>query len=168
MDKGYCWAPSEIRVFSHGAQVYAAPTLIYHYAAVHQYKPPHEFLKALREGPRPPGQEYFDALTRLNLEWRRTTKGPPKDRISLSPSEDADCRNYLEKFGTLDDLEKTRLKLEEGLIVPFYRGFYSLVEDREDYLLFEGTVHFDSEKGSWYAMVDRKTFRYEFDTSQSA
>src|SRR5215510_9477905 len=33
----------EIRVFSKQGQVYAAPTLIYHYVAAHDYQPPSEF-----------------------------------------------------------------------------------------------------------------------------
>jgi len=60
---------AEIRVISSSGQIYAAPTLVYHYVAVHHYKPPDEFLQALREGPRPPNQEYFDVLSKLNLEW---------------------------------------------------------------------------------------------------
>ncbi len=64
---------SEIRVFSRDEKVYAAPTLIFHYVAVHHYDPPAEFLRALREGPHPPNQEYFDALSRLGLEWTKAT-----------------------------------------------------------------------------------------------
>jgi hypothetical protein len=63
----------EIRVFSQDGQIYAAPTMIYHYVAVHHYRPPEEFLQALREGPRPPSKEYFDSLARLDLEWSRTS-----------------------------------------------------------------------------------------------
>jgi hypothetical protein len=66
---------AEIRVFSRDGQIYAAPTLIYHYVAVHRYKPPDEFLEAMRAGPRPPSQEYFDVLARLNLEWSKTSTG---------------------------------------------------------------------------------------------
>jgi len=50
--------------------VYAAPNLIYHYVAAHHYKPPEEFLNALREGPKPPDREYFKRLEELGLEWR--------------------------------------------------------------------------------------------------
>jgi hypothetical protein len=50
--------------------VYAAPNLIYHYIEVHHYKPPDEFLNALREGPRPPDRKYFKRLEELGLEWR--------------------------------------------------------------------------------------------------
>jgi hypothetical protein len=58
--------------------VYAAPTLIYHYVSVHHYKPPGEFLHALREGPRPPSQEYFERLKEIDLEWRSTGSSPAK------------------------------------------------------------------------------------------
>jgi len=52
--------------------VFMAPTLIYHYVRIHQYKPPEEFLRALQEGPRPPDQEYFEHLRKVNLEWNQT------------------------------------------------------------------------------------------------
>jgi len=48
--------------------VYAAPTMIYHYVQAHYYKPPDEFLRALREGPKPPSREYFDLIKKLDLE----------------------------------------------------------------------------------------------------
>jgi len=47
--------------------IYAAPTLIYHYVEAHHYKPPEEFLRALREGPRPPGSEFLELLRKLNI-----------------------------------------------------------------------------------------------------
>jgi hypothetical protein len=58
----------------HG-HIYAAPTLIYHYVEAHHYKPPDEFLQALREGPRPPSQEYFAELAKLGVEWRKISGG---------------------------------------------------------------------------------------------
>jgi hypothetical protein len=73
---------AEVRVFSGDGRTYAGPTLIYHYVAVHHYKPPDEFMQALREGPRPPTQEYFDGLARLNLEWSRTSTGAGRFRFS--------------------------------------------------------------------------------------
>ena len=66
---------SEIRVFSGTGRIYAAPTLIYHYVAVHHYCPPDEFLRALREGPAPPSRGYFERLERLNLAWNETYPG---------------------------------------------------------------------------------------------
>lgn len=34
-------------------------------------------------------------------------------------------------------------------------------EGRPDDLLFEGRVHFDSEKEQWYALIDESSYRYE-------
>lgn len=67
---------SEIRVFSPTGQIYAAPTLVYHYAHIHQYKPPEEFLRALGESATPPGQEYLEQLKKSSLEWRKTSSPP--------------------------------------------------------------------------------------------
>src|SRR5262245_54271669 len=106
---------AEIRVFSRDGRIYAAPTLIYHYMAVHHYKPPDEFLHALREGPRPPRQEYFDILAKLNLEWNKTGRGAPKSRVLLHACADAEGRSYLEQIGTLSDIKRTGLTLSEGL-----------------------------------------------------
>jgi hypothetical protein len=66
---------AEIRVFSQDGRIYAAPNLIYHYVFAHHYRPPDEFLEALRTGPRPTSQEYFDILARLNLKWSKTSSG---------------------------------------------------------------------------------------------
>ena len=38
---------AEIRVSGKGGRVYAAPNLIYHYVAEHDYEPPKEFIDAL-------------------------------------------------------------------------------------------------------------------------
>ena len=157
---------AEIRVFSRDGRIYAAPTLLYHYVAVHHYKPPDEFLKALREGPRPPSREYFDALARLNLEWSKTSRGAAKNRIFLPPNAGPDGKNYLDKIGTLSDIKRTGLKLEEGLIVHFYRPDTNREDSRDD-LFFEGTVHFDFEKNQWYTVIDPRSYRHESETSQS-
>lgn len=53
--------------------VYAAPNLIYHYVQAHRYKPPDEFLSALRDGPRTNDEKYFQFLKDLGLEWRLTS-----------------------------------------------------------------------------------------------
>jgi hypothetical protein len=45
-------------------QIYAAPALIYHYVEAHHYRPPDEFLRALREGPKPSDLEYAEFLTK--------------------------------------------------------------------------------------------------------
>lgn len=80
---------AEIRVFSGDGRVYAAPTLIYPYVAVHHYKPPDEFIEALRTGPPPSSQEYFDILARLNLKTSSCGQSPRSD--SLLPNGLFEC-----------------------------------------------------------------------------
>jgi hypothetical protein len=63
---------AEIRVFSEQIQIYAAPTLIYHRVAAHQYRPPEEFLNALLNGSQPASREYLALLESLKLEWNST------------------------------------------------------------------------------------------------
>jgi hypothetical protein len=63
---------AEIRVFSNSGVIYAAPNLIYHYVAAHDYCPPDEFLRALKDGAGPGNKEYFDRLAEIGLEWRDT------------------------------------------------------------------------------------------------
>ena len=65
---------SEIRVFSANDIIYSAPTLLYHYMSVHHYRPPDEFLIALRNGPRPLMEGYFRRLNNIKLEWTKTSK----------------------------------------------------------------------------------------------
>jgi hypothetical protein len=60
---------AEIRIFSRSDEIYAAPNLIYHYVAVHDYQPPREFVDAALSGPRPDSNEYFDRLTLHGLTW---------------------------------------------------------------------------------------------------
>jgi hypothetical protein len=65
---------SEIRVFSKEGHAYAAPTLIYHYINTHHYRPPEEFVCALKEGPWPPSLDYFDRLENCDLGWEETLR----------------------------------------------------------------------------------------------
>lgn len=71
---------SEIRVFSVRGQIYAAPTLIYHYVHKHDYKPPDEFLCALRETAGPPAEQYFEQLRKFDLKWGKTLTPPSNPR----------------------------------------------------------------------------------------
>lgn len=73
---------SEIRVFDDGA-IYAAPTLIYHYVAAHQYRPSPAFVAALLRGPAPPDPAYFQKLEALALQWNRTSS--PRESGPLRP-----------------------------------------------------------------------------------
>src|SRR5262249_33821693 len=63
---------SEIRVFSESGEIYAAPTLIYHYVKEHHYQPPAQFVRALIAGPAPPSEAFFDRLRAVGLDWNRT------------------------------------------------------------------------------------------------
>jgi hypothetical protein len=71
---------AEIRVFADSGAIYAAPDLIYHYMAVHRYKPPDQFITALTAGPHPFSKEHLDRLAAVGLTWREKTAlaGIPK------------------------------------------------------------------------------------------
>jgi len=58
---------AEIRVFGERGRIYAAPNLLYHYVIVHHYKPPEEFVHALKYSPCPPEPEYLSRLEALGL-----------------------------------------------------------------------------------------------------
>lgn len=72
---------AEIRVFSKEGLIYAAPTLVYHYVRTHHYKPPEEFIRALKEGPKPPSQGYFAELNKRKLNWNETSAPAPQQRF---------------------------------------------------------------------------------------
>ena len=63
---------AEIRVISRSGEVFAAPTLIFHYVRDHHYCPPSAFLEALKSGERPPDAAYFKQLEAMGLEWNPT------------------------------------------------------------------------------------------------
>lgn len=66
---------SEIRVFADAGDIYAAPTLIYHYVVAHHYAPPAAFVRAVLAGPAPPDPAYFARLSQLGLDWSETSRG---------------------------------------------------------------------------------------------
>ncbi len=55
----------EIRVIGKSA-IYAAPTLIFHYVTIHNYRPPDEFIEAVLNGPRPDSEEHKAILAKLH------------------------------------------------------------------------------------------------------
>jgi hypothetical protein len=65
-----------------GIQIYAAPTLIYHYIEAHHYKPPDEFVDAVLNGLAPSSPEYFDRLNRLGVQWSKTSAWEPRQPLS--------------------------------------------------------------------------------------
>jgi hypothetical protein len=58
---------AQIIVFGRRDKIYVAPNMIYHYVTVHHYKPPDEFIQALRDGPCPPEPEYVERLKTSGL-----------------------------------------------------------------------------------------------------
>jgi hypothetical protein len=59
---------AEIRVLSRSGEIFAAPNMIYHYMAIHDYDPPEPFIDALVTGPRVSSQEYMQRLAAAGLE----------------------------------------------------------------------------------------------------
>jgi hypothetical protein len=56
---------SEIRVIGE-EEIYAAPTLIYHYVLAHDYRPPEVFVQAVLSGPQPESAEHRAIINTLN------------------------------------------------------------------------------------------------------
>jgi hypothetical protein len=80
---------AEIRVFAESGAVYAAPDLIYHYMVVHRYKPPDQFISALKAAPHPFSKVYLDRLTAAGLAWREKTalaSIPKRVRFEKTPN----------------------------------------------------------------------------------
>lgn len=80
---------AEIRVFSESGAIYAAPDLIYHYLVVHRYKPPDQFIAALKAGAHPFSKAYLDRLTAVGLAWREKTaltSIPKRFRFEKTPN----------------------------------------------------------------------------------
>jgi hypothetical protein len=59
----------EIRVMGE-EEIYAAPSLIYHYVVAHGYRPPDGFVEAVRHGPRPGSDEHRALVRTLNAGRR--------------------------------------------------------------------------------------------------
>lgn len=83
-------------------------------------------------------------------------------RISLYPYAGPGGRNYFKQIGTTQDIMLQEIRLSEGLQLGFYcedQGDDGMLDE----LLFEGTVHFDHEKGEWYAIIDGNSYRHASD-----
>jgi|ERR1700733_985207 len=145
---------SEIRVFSAAGDIYAAPTLIYHYAKDHGYKPPEAFIQALNTQAAPPSAEYFDQLAQASLEWRETLASPEAvptyQPFALQfPS---DNRGNLTFAGTSEiRLRDIALLLIGGLIVSTVLGLIGIVLVRSftDSKFVAGIVAASTLYGSW-------------------
>jgi len=84
------------------------------------------------------------------------TENPPK--IYLYPYAGKGGKNYFKQIGTKQDLALNKIHLTEGMKLHFYCGD-SALEPKQHELVFEGTVHFDSDKKEWYAIIDESTYR---------
>jgi hypothetical protein len=84
------------------------------------------------------------------------------DRIFLYPYAGPGGRNYFKQIGTTQDVMLNDIKLEEGLRLRFYCEDAD-DEGKPDELLFEGIVHFDSDKKQWYAIIDENSYCHASD-----
>lgn len=86
-DRKLLLGDAEIRVFSAEGEIFAAPTMLLHYITVHNYLPPPSFLNAVKNGPVPPMQDYFDQLKAQDDEWVETStrEHPVERRPPLPP-----------------------------------------------------------------------------------
>lgn len=80
------------------------------------------------------------------------------DRIFLYPNAGSGGRNYIKQQGTLQDIEKLHIVLEENLVLHFYCDDADDAGKPDD-LIFEGTAHFDPETKSWYVVIDEDSYR---------
>ena len=75
--------------------------------------------------------------------------------------------HYLDRIGTVDDMARSGLVLNEGMIVTFY-DYDASEKAADDKLLFDGTVHYEAAQQKWYALIDWTSFRHESDEASSA
>jgi hypothetical protein len=83
------------------------------------------------------------------------------ERIFLYPFAGPGGRNYFKQIGTAQDVILSDIKLEEGVRLSFYCEDVD-DEGRPDELLFDGTVHFDFDKGQWYTITDENSYHHAF------
>jgi hypothetical protein len=72
---------------------------------------------------------------------------------------------YLTQVGTQRDLEAFGITLEEGLRLTFY-DYDASDTCEKGRLIFEGTVHYDQQKGQWFAVPDPSSFHFEPDSPE--
>ena len=69
---------AELRVLSPTGEIFAAPNLIYHYMAVHDYSPPEPFIDAVMNGPQLSSAEYLSRLAAVGLVPKPTLRPRPE------------------------------------------------------------------------------------------
>src|SRR5207253_72063 len=75
---------AEIRVFSNDGIIYAAPNLIFHYVAAHEYDPPEEFKQAVRTGPPPESKKFVSLLYQAGNRSQVAKSADPSQDPSAS------------------------------------------------------------------------------------
>jgi hypothetical protein len=93
---------------------------------------------------------------------QESRKGVLSRRTYLYPYAGPGGKNYLRQLGTKDDIAKTGTILREGMRLSFWNDD-SNDEGQPDPLYFDGIVHFDSEAGEWYVVIDDESYHHESD-----
>lgn len=87
-------------------------------------------------------------------------------RLYLYPGHGEGTPHYLDRLGTIKDLAESGMTLIEGLRLGFWADDEN-AQGEEDNLLFEGTIHFDSARQQWYALIDWSSFKHESEVGNS-
>ena len=85
----------------------------------------------------------------------------PNGRIYLYPGAGPKGHNAF-TVGTFEDLLAEGINPAEGMSIRFWSGDADS-DGKDDPLLFEGTIHYDSELRKWYALIDETTYHHESD-----
>ena len=85
----------------------------------------------------------------------------PSSRIFLYPGWGPNGQNVF-TVGTFEDLRTDGITPVDGMSLSFYCDDAD-VEGNDDPLLFEGTIHYNSQLGKWYALVDETTYHHASD-----
>ena len=85
----------------------------------------------------------------------------PNGRIFLYPGAGPGGSNVF-TVGTFEDLRSEGIMPVNGMSLSFYCDDAD-GEGNDDPLLFEGTIHYNSRLGKWYALVDEKTYHHGSD-----
>lgn len=77
---------------------------------------------------------------------------------------DGEGRYILDRQGTIDDLNKYKIFLSEGLRLTFWSDDAD-EQGAPDPLVAEGIVEFNSTLGKWVARIDRNAIKHESELS---
>src|SRR5215813_4658459 len=91
------------------------------------------------------------------MEWS-TQMAPPKVEADFQNLDDAN-RLRLTCAGTLHDLARQGIQLQEGLVLTFYSDDAD-DQGQPDELRAEGVVHYDTDEQCWVATIDWAAIRH--------